>query len=142
MCTVSTILSKQMLDSRLITKKYCFKKIRGRCVHKQPMFFLHTTKIVTWSADILGHVAQMIEHARGMRIDTPHLHFGFFPFFFTSLSIFIFYFLLAPLLDFVFFLKKNASSFSVLHFGFFLASFFTSFSIFLFWFSSSSIFRF
>jgi len=84
----------------------------------------------------------MIEHARGMRIDTPHLHFGFFPFFFTSLSIFIFYFLLAPLLDFVFFLKKNASSFSVLHFGFFLASFFTSFSIFLFWFSSSSVFRF
>ena len=103
MCTVSTILSKQMLDSRLITKKYCFKKIRARCVHKQPMFFLRTTKIVTWSADILGDVAQMIEHARGMRIDTPHLHFGFFPFFFTSLSIFIFDFLLPPLLDFVFF---------------------------------------
>lgn len=51
----------------------------------------------------MGDVAQMIEHARGMRIDTPHLHFGFFPFFFTSFSIFIFDFLLPPLLDFVFF---------------------------------------
>ena len=122
MCTVSTILSKQMLDSRLITKKYCFKKIRARCVHKQPMFFLHTTKIVTWSADILGDVAQMIEHARGMRIDTPHLHFGFFPFFFTSFSIFIFDFLLPPFLDFDFFLKKCFKLFSSpfwIFFGFF-----------------------
>ena len=142
MCTVSTILSKQMLDSRLITKKYCFKKIRARCVHKQPMFFLRTTKILTWSADILGDVAQMIEHARGMRIDTPHLHFGFFPFFFTSLSIFIFYFLLAPLLDFVFFVEKKCFKLFSSPFWIFLASFFTSFSIFLFWFSSSSIFRF
>ena len=52
------------------------------------MFFTYNKK-VTSSANIFGDVAQM-------RIDTPHLYFGFFGFFF----IFYFDFLLPPFLDF------------------------------------------